>query len=230
MDSNLTEYIRSALAHGQSKEEIYKKLLNQGWKLDVIQDHFQNLKEVPDRETAHKTTIGILVTIGAVLVGAGLFSFIAANWQGLSKSFKIILILGSIVGVNALAWYLKEKYQLLKTAQALFFLGVLIYGGGIFLVGQIFNFRANWPDGFILWMIGAVAMGLAVESYLIIGLGILVSLAALVGHPFLLSESFSGSSPFLLTSSFLLLFSTVFTFWAARQIYRKALPQNRDIY
>lgn len=221
-DPKLSEYVKTSLAQGKPKEEIYKELLGQGCTIEIIQESFNSIETEQEKEDTSKKTIRIIVTIGAVLVGAGIFSFIAANWLEMTKPIKIGIILISMIVSYGAGWYLKEKSELQKTGNALILLGSIIYGAGIFLVAQMFNIRANWPDGFILWMIGTIAMAFAVESYPLFYLAIPLGIIALIGHPFGIFTSFRYNV-FLLTSSFLLLAATIITF-AAGWIVRKKIP------
>lgn len=227
-DQKVVEYVKAALVEGKTREEIYKLLLEQGWSLEVIQGSFNSLQSEKEKEDGQKRTIRIIVTIGAILIAAGIFSFIAANWQGMSKFGKIFIILLSLLSSYAVGWYMKEKANLPRMGGALFLLGSLIYGAGIFLVAQMFNVRANWPDGFLLWMLGTIAMAFALESYGQFYLASILGIIALIGHPFGLVI---GPSPrsFLLTSSFLLAISTVVTF-ATGWIIRKRVSAKQDIY
>ena len=116
-------------------------------------------------------------------MGVGIFLFIAANWQEMLKPVKIGVILVSMLVSYGLGWYLKERLNLGKTGSALFLLGSIIYGAGIFLVAQMFRLRVNWPDGFILWMFGTIAIAFALESFSHFYLAILLGFVALVGYP-----------------------------------------------
>jgi len=231
VDPTLAEYVKASLAQGKPKEEIYKELLGQDWRVEVIQESFNSptTKEEEEKEDTQKSTIRLIVTFGAVLVGAGIFSFIAANWQEMTRPVKITLILVSMLISYSAGWYMKEKSNLLKTGEALILLGAIIYGAGIFLVAQMFNIRANWPDGFILWMIGTIAMAFAVESYPLFYLAIPLGIVALVGHPFGIFTGF-GYNSFLLTSSLLLLISTIITFGAGWIIRKKIPPEFKEYY
>ena len=161
IDQNVVEYIKTSLSQGKTKEELYKELMAQGWTIEAIHENFNALNTEEEKEDLSKKTIKIIVTIGAVLISAGIFSFIAANWQGMTRPVKLSIILVSMLVSYGAGWYLKEKLELPKTGEALILLGSIIYGAGIFLVAQMFNIRANWPDGFILWMIGTIAMRLS---------------------------------------------------------------------
>ena len=222
VDPNLSEYVKTSLTQGKPKEEIYKELLGQGWTIEVIQESFNSIETEQEKEDTSKKTIYIIVNSGVVLVGAGIFSFIAANWLVMTKPTKMAIILISMIISYGAGWYLKEKSELQKTGEALILLGTIIYGAGIFLVAQMFNIRANWPDGFILWMIGVIAVAFVVELYQLFYLAILLGIIALIGHPFLIFTSFEYNS-FLLTSSFLLLVATIITF-ATGWIVRMKIP------
>lgn len=231
-DPKLNEYIKTSLARGKSKEEIYKELLSQSLTIEVIQESFNSLATEEEKEDMSKRTIRIIVTIGAILVGAGIFSFIAANWQEMARPVKITVILVSMFVSYGAGWYMKEKANLLKTGGALILLGVIIYGAGIFLVAQMFHIRANWPDGFILWMIGTIAMAFAVRSYPLFYLAIPLGVIALVGHPFGIFTIFTGFgyNSFLLTSPFLLLLATIITFITGWIIRGRIPSELKEFY
>lgn len=227
MDQNTKEYIKISISQGRSKEDIYKELLSQGQSIEVIQECFKAIGREQKKEDVSKKTIRIILTIGAILVGAGIFSFIAANWTGMTKISKIFIIFISMFSSYGTGWYFKEKLKLLKTGETLILLGSIIYGAGIFLIGQMFNIRSNWPDAFLLWMIGTIAMAFAVESYLLFSFAIPIGIVAFVGHPIGIFSGF-GYNPFLLTSPLLLLASTVITFVTGWMV-RKKMPSEVEI-
>lgn len=222
-DQQLAEYIKSLISQGKSKEDIYKELLSQGITIDRIQANLNLASTEQDKEDTQKKTIHIILTIAAILVGAGIFSFIASNWQEMIKPIKITIIIVAMLTSYSMGWYFKEKLNFLKTGESLISLGAIIYGAGIFLVAQMFNIRANWPDGFILWMLGTIAMAYAVESLPLFYLAIPLGLAAIIGHPFGIFTSFTNA--FLLTSSLLLTMATVVTFITG-WVIRKKMPEN----
>jgi uncharacterized membrane protein len=237
IDQRVIDYIKTSLSQGKTKEELYKELLESGWTIEIIQENFNAINSDAEQEKMSKKkkmylkeTISIIVTIGAILVGAGIFSFIAANWQEMSKSAKIGIILISMLASYGIGWYLKEKLNLEKIGSALFLLGSIIYGAGIFLVAQMFHMRANWPDGFILWMIGTIAVAFALESFPHFYLAIVLGIIAIIGHPIEIFTGIFGYRAFLLTSSFLLLIATIVTFIAGWVIRKKALSEFKEFY
>lgn len=102
--------------------------------------------------------IKVVVTIGAVLVGLGVLSFIASNWDGIGKIAKLAIIFGAFITVNLTGYLLMDHYP--KTGRSFLYLGVLIYGAGIFLIGQIFNFGGDFTRAFLLWSLGIIPMAL----------------------------------------------------------------------
>lgn len=100
--------------------------------------------------------IKIILTIGALLVGLGILSFIAANWQELGKFTKVGIIVGIYLVTNFTGYKLANLYP--KTSISLIYLGVLTYGAGIFLIGQIFHFSGHFSSAFLLWAVGILPM------------------------------------------------------------------------
>jgi len=236
-NQTIVEYIQRSLTQGKSKEEIYKELLNQGWSIDAIQDAFNQIVTKEKKEDTQKRTIRIITIIGAILVGVGIFSFIAANWQEMTKIIKVLIIVIAMISSYTGGWFLREKWHYEKTGEALLLLGAIIYGAGIFLIAQMFHIRGNWPDGFILWMIGAIVMAFAAESFSLFYLAIPVGIAAIIGHPFGIFDhplgilgALGGYNPFLLTSSFLLLIATIVTFIAGWLVKKRMPPELKEFY
>lgn len=229
-NQKLVEYIQLSLAQGKSKEEIYKELLNQGQEIDTIQNAFNQIVTDKEKEDTQKKVIRIVVTIGAILIGVGIFAFIAANWQEMTKVAKVSIIVIAMVTSYATGWFFREKWHYKKTGEALLLLGAIIYGAGIFLIGQMFHARGNWPDGFILWMIGTVVMAFAAESFPLFYLAIPVSIAAIVGYPADIFEVLDDYNPFLLTSRFLLLAAIIVTFIAGWLVKKRMPPELKEFY
>lgn len=224
------DYAKSLLAQNKTKEDIYVEFLNFGLSIDSINEIFsaierENLKK-DDKEVVQKKVIRIVVVIGSLLVGAGLFSFIASNWDGIPDALKVMVIVGSMLVSYLAGWYFKQVQANSKTSEALFLLGAIIYGGGLFLVAQIFNISANWPDGFIIWMIGVIAMAFALDSFYLFYFSIPISIAIIGGHA---SNIFGGSYDGLVSSlskSLLLVILAVAVTFTTGWMIRRRLPEN----
>lgn len=113
-------------------------------------------------EAAGINFIKVLVTIGSVLIGLGILSFIASNWVYMSKILKVAIIMTAL-GVSMFSSYKLEK-DFPKTSKALLYLSTLIYGAGIFLMEQIFNFGGEFSRSFLLWTIGVSLISLIINE------------------------------------------------------------------
>lgn len=198
----MTDQIRQKLAAGESKEEIYLFFLNNGYKVDAITAYFSEINSAKNHVDSRKQTIQAVVIIGSLLIAAGIFSFIAANWQAMTSGVKISIIIISLLTSYLASWYLESKENHI-TSRALVLLGSLIFGSGIFLIGQIFHVRANWPDGFIIWMLGLLPLGILVKNNSVLVLAAIVGTISLFGHPM---ETFTPSRVDFLPVSTSLLF------------------------
>lgn len=225
--------IKAVMEAGKTKEEVYLSLLNQNWKVDDINEYFVDLeiekKQATEKDDLQKKTILIIVTVGAILIGAGIFSFVASNWEYMTKAMKVGILIVTMLVAYLAGWLAKEKYSFPRTGTALIMLGAITYGASIFLIAQMFNVRANWPDGFILWMFGVLALGYALESFTFFILAMPIGIAAFASGPFVIFDRFTGHDPFLLTSSFLLALATVVTFCAGFTM-RKKVPEEFKKY
>jgi len=101
--------------------------------------------------------ISILLAIGALLLGLGVLTFIASNWMYLNKGVKFLIIIVCLIGVNFAG--VKWQRHFPKTARSLHYVGILIFGAGIFLIEQMFNISINFNNSFLLWAIGTVFIG-----------------------------------------------------------------------
>lgn len=116
-------------------------------------------------EEQNTNFIKILVTVGAILIGLGVLSFVASNWEDISKISKVIIIVAAM-GISIFTSFKLEK-NYPRTSKALLYLSALIYGAGIFLMEQIFNFGGEFSRDFLLWSIGTVAIGLILREKLL---------------------------------------------------------------
>lgn len=100
--------------------------------------------------------VRVLLVIGAILMGAGVLSFIAANWDVIPKLAKFLLIMIGLVGAYFAGWKLEQTYP--KTSKSLYYLGLAIFGAGIFLIGQMFHFTSNAQQAFLAWACGTIPL------------------------------------------------------------------------
>jgi uncharacterized membrane protein len=111
--------------------------------------------------------------VAALLLGAGLIFWIAANWQDQSRQFKLYLIQGVLLAsmAGATAWP--------RGRNALLLLATLALGGLLAFIGQTYQTGADpwqlfaaWAALALLWVVAARSDGLWAVWVLIVGMGI----------------------------------------------------------
>ncbi|WP_207650075.1 DUF2157 domain-containing protein [Desulforamulus ferrireducens] len=123
--------------------------------------------------------VRVMLVIGAVLVGLGILSFIAANWDELTKLVKYLIIVGMFISFMVVSYKMSEKYP--KTSRSFLYLALITYGAGIFLIGQMFNFGGHFTQAFILWAIGVFPAAVLCKDKLVFLFAQLLLLIYIIG-------------------------------------------------
>ena len=105
----------------------------------------------------------IIAVFGVILVGAGAMSFVAANWEEMGKFSRLVVLFGTMWAAYALAIYFIASARDV-IGQAFILLGVLMFGANIMLIAQTYNINAHFPDGVMLWALGALAAAVIAPS------------------------------------------------------------------
>ncbi len=127
--------------------------------------------------------IVILLSLGSVLLGLAIITFVAANWQAWSRELRVILLLSGFIGINTAGFYLwrrpTERWQR-RLGQGLLLLGALALGANMALLSQLFHQSGLLYQLYLIWGLGILAMAyslrlkfLGLLSALLIGLGYL---------------------------------------------------------
>ncbi|HHX58179.1 MAG TPA: DUF2157 domain-containing protein [Candidatus Moranbacteria bacterium] len=238
------------------QEELKGQLLKAGYEEDVVGQALKvayeetKLEEPPvvppsvseekEPDKNQSRVVAIVLTIGALFIGLGFFSFLATNWEKIGDALKLILFLGSMIGAYALGWYLKEVKNYARTGVSLFFLGTLLYGANLFLIGQIFHIPVYWMDGFLLWMLGVLAISFIFESRIFYYLALLLGFVSLPGYFYyfilgIVSSDLSPSSAPLVNDSYiaisviLSIISAASVFWIGLVLRKKVSSGAEDL-
>jgi len=229
MDTLLVQYISDSLKQGKTQEALYQELLAKGLKLWQIRDLFlQATAPAEIKEETQKKTIMIVATIGALLIGLGVFSFVASNWQSMTREGRMAVVLFSMVVADALGWYLKTR-NLSRSGESLMFLGSLLFGAAVFLAAQMYNTRVYWPDGFLWWGMGSLAAAAVTELKPLYWLAVFAGFVGLVWYPI---GIFMGGfyNPLILTPWVLLIISFLAFITVGQALRRKFLKESPDQY
>jgi uncharacterized membrane protein len=124
--------------------------------------------------------ITLLMGLGCVLIGMGVLTFVAANWQQLAREWRVLMLLSLFIAVNVAGFYLWREPNggKQRLGQGLLLLGALILGGNMGLMGQMFHVRGDSSQLMIAWAIGVLLMAyslrltsLGIFAQILMGMG-----------------------------------------------------------
>lgn len=98
----------------------------------------------------------IVSVVGAVLVGLGILTYIAGNWSYLSPNMRLFIITFGITAAYLTGLKLDVGYP--KTAKAMRYISLFIFGGGLFLTDQTYHLNRPVAFHFLIWATGIIIM------------------------------------------------------------------------
>ena len=161
-----------------------------------------------------RTPVALALALGAALLAAALLLFVSAHWSGLGPGSRFGLLLAVVLGCHGAGALAACRFAALATA--LHGLGSVALGGGLYLAGQTFHLDALWPEGLLLWALGAGC------GWLLLGQWPQLALLALLAPAWLLAawlrlcdqvranNSVLGEGPALIAAAGLLLLSLTY--------------------
>ena len=143
---------------------------------------------VADQETPWGRIV--VSSVGAIVFGLGIILFFAYNWADMHKFVKLALLLGAVLAAHGTAFYLSASPDAKRgLVESLHVLGTMLFGAGIWLVAQIYHIDDHYPNAFLIWGLGALALAWAKPS---IAQGLMAVLLVFLWGCF---EVFDFSSP-----------------------------------
>ena len=125
----------------------------------------------------HPLIVGLSV-LGAVLIGLGVITFFAANWEAIPRGVK----LGSLAAGMALSYgagyVIWQRMGYHAVGVALVLLGCIIYGAGVHLIGQIYHIPVDHPNLTAFWFLGVAPLAYVTRSRPVMFLAIVLFLVA----------------------------------------------------
>jgi uncharacterized membrane protein len=110
------------------------------------------------------------------VTGLGVILLIAANWDTISDMMKTLLMIGATGITYSLGYYFSyTNTNYTKTGQALMFLGSLLYGASILLLGQIYNLGGTFASALLVWTLPVLLLAYATRfvTLFILGIGLI---------------------------------------------------------
>jgi len=101
--------------------------------------------------------------LGAVAIGAGIISFVAANWAALGSGGRFAIVFGATIAAYGAGIALRARERS-ALAEAAFVCGALGFGGSLALGMQQYNVAVNNWVVFALWAAGLAPLAFVLRS------------------------------------------------------------------
>jgi uncharacterized membrane protein len=150
----------------------------------------------------------LALALGGLLLCAGVLLFVSAHWDELSPAWRFSLVLLLVAAFPVAGAFTAERFSALSVT--FYAIGTVCVGAGVFLAAQIFNLQERWPNGILLWAIGALAGWLLLRNWTQAALLALLVPAWLAGEWEVRTENLQASGRLML-EGLLLLAITYFT-------------------
>lgn len=147
----------------------HRWLLNEiaAWRNEGVIDAAQAQRLIDRYGNEPATAWGkvVFAAIGAVIFGLGIILLFAYNWEDMHRFSKLAAIFAAILAAHAGGWHLNRPHsQHRKLGESLHLLGTMLFGAGIWLIAQIYHIDEHYPNGVLLWALGALLLAWAMPS------------------------------------------------------------------
>lgn len=158
--------------HIKSKHAVITEAL-EGWRSRGMLDATtaQRLKDDLEQGKTRYSFNAFIITAGVVCLCFAAMTFVAANWEQMSRLLRLGLVLLTLwmawgaalwAGLRGLHWW----------HEALMLLGCGIFGAGIMLVSQIYHIQGNAADAVWLWALGSLLAAALTRGQMVLALAI----------------------------------------------------------
>lgn len=133
-----------------------------------------------DYETARRRqalVVGFSI-LGAALVGLGIITFFAANWDDIPRAVKLAALVAGVALSYGAGFLLWQRMGYTAVGMALVLLGCIIFGAGVHLIAQIYHMPVDHPDLTAFWFLGVLPLAYVIRSRPVTVLAVVLFLAA----------------------------------------------------
>ena len=131
---------------------------------DAIASQYDSQVDSDNKKT---TAFYTLISAASVLAGAALLLLIGYNWEALNYIAKLGIIFGLTMSFQGLTLVSRFRWENIALSEIFSFLSCICFGSGIWLIAQIFNLNAHYPDGFLWWALGSLPLAFLGQSSLL---------------------------------------------------------------
>jgi uncharacterized membrane protein len=131
--------------------------------------------------------------LGAVAVGAGILTFVAANWSAIDSAGRFAIVFAATIAAYGAAFALRARGRR-ALSEAAFVAAALGFGGSIALGAQQFNFSLSLWLVYALWAAGLVPLALALRNLSVATVALAAGAISLATHAFALVVQNEGTT------------------------------------
>ena len=157
-------WLREGLITGQQAQEI----------LTRYPDDSSDYASARRRQSL---VVGLSI-LGTALVGLGIITFFAANWNEIPRGVKLGALVAGVVVSYGTGYFLWQRAGFTAVGVALVLLGCIIYGAGVHLIGQIYHVPVDHPNLTAFWFLGVLPMAYVTRARPVMFLAIILFLVA----------------------------------------------------
>lgn len=122
--------------------------------------------------------VATILVFGGILVGLGVISFVAANWELIPPAVRVVGCTLLLVGCDWQGWKLWSGERHQRWGTVLLLIGTFLLGADIALTAQWFQVGGSGGGLFLGWGLGALAMAWGIRHAPVGALGAVVLLGA----------------------------------------------------
>lgn len=143
----------------ESREWVQDRLITEETRGSILARY-----EVPSRtESLQRTGLLTILSLGVFLLGLSIFLLVSFNWAAMTAVEKLTIVFGSMaVAYIAGGVFGARKHPVLS--EVAFFFGAILFGVGIWQIGQIFHVSAHAPDLLWYWAVGSLALAIGLRT------------------------------------------------------------------
>jgi uncharacterized membrane protein len=126
--------------------------------------------------------ITILLGLGGILMGLGVITFVAANWEDWSRPVRVGLLFAAFAGFNISGFYLWRRPSQLsrqRLGHGLLLTGALVLGANLGLMSQMFHQSGAIYELFCIWGLGVLLMAYCLR---LPSMGVLAWILIMLGY------------------------------------------------
>jgi uncharacterized membrane protein len=108
-----------------------------------------------ERQKPERSFQTILVLLAVICLGFGAITFVAANWDDISRFTRLLIIFGAMWATWGSSAVFHARSHT-TVAQIFVLLACVLFGAGIMLLGQLYHIQGEPRDAVWLWSIGTL--------------------------------------------------------------------------